>query len=71
MGGILATLASVVMPMLGKLAIPKDVIVEAVDSFFDVIENHVEATEGQADDLIVGNAVKGLRALCRIPDGDD
>jgi hypothetical protein len=67
---ILKTLSGTILPLLKSAGVPKDVLVEAAkvgaDAFLDRIEERIEATDTQVDDLTVGKLITVGRALVGI-----
>jgi len=42
-----------------------------VDSVLDVVEDAIESTDTQIDDMTIGNAIKMLRKMLGVEDNDD
>jgi hypothetical protein len=67
---IFTTIATIVMPMLKKAGVPVGVLVLAAragaDAFLDVIEEKIQVTETQVDDVVIGGVIRVARQLIGI-----
>ena len=67
---IFTTIATIVMPMLKNAGVPVGVLVLAAraggDAFLDVIEEKIQVTETQVDDVVIGGVIRVARQLIGI-----
>jgi hypothetical protein len=50
---------------------PKEVVKKLIDGLLDGVENYVDATPNEYDNMIIEPIIKALRDYFDIPDNDD
>ena len=56
----------------GVLSLLPDTAIKSVcDSVMDIAEDVIDESETKIDDILLGNAIKVLRFVANIPDGED
>lgn len=63
---VLKNLVNILLPMISA-----DIIKKGLDAFFDVIEDAVEKSKTQVDDIVVLPIIKLLRNALDVPDNDN
>jgi hypothetical protein len=61
---------SIIVQLLEQV-LTEELMKEAADEILDFIEDYIARTDNKIDDVIVGTAIKAIRAAFDIPDGDD